>query len=66
LRVADRFSGRFADAPYFGNYERLPETWRLTLGETYGEPSIIVLSFRGAAWKPRGIVRLDVADGQIE
>ncbi len=67
LLVADRFSGRLADAGYFGVYERMRVTWRLTLGEVDGEPSIILLNLRDGAWKIEGIVRLDVAvDGRIE
>lgn len=67
LLVADRFSGRVADAGYFGVYERMRVTWRLTLGEVDGEPSIILLHLRGGAWEIEGIVRLEVgADGKIE
>ena len=67
LLVADRFSGRVADAGYFGVYERMRQTWRLTLGEVDGEPSIVLLNLRDGIWKLEGIVRLDVAaDGRIE
>ena len=67
LLVADRFSGRFADAGYLGVYERMRVTWRLTLGEVDGEPSIILLNHRDGAWAIEGIVRLAVAaDGRIE
>jgi RNA polymerase sigma-70 factor, ECF subfamily len=67
LLVADRFSGRFSDGGYLGVYERMRVTWRLTLGEVDGEPSIILLNLRDAAWEITGIIRLDVgADGQIE
>ncbi|HWF47598.1 MAG TPA: sigma-70 family RNA polymerase sigma factor [Bryobacteraceae bacterium] len=67
LLVADRFAGRLADAGYFGVYERMQVTWRLTLGEVDGEPSIIVLNLRDGGWEQRGIVRLDLAaDGRIE
>ncbi len=67
LLVADRFSGRLADAGYFGVYERMRVTWHLTLGEVDGEPSIILLNLRDEAWEIQGIVRLNVAaDGQIE
>ena len=46
LRVADRFAGPLADAPYFGNYQRWPVPWRLAVGEVDGEPVVIVL-YRG-------------------
>jgi RNA polymerase sigma-70 factor (ECF subfamily) len=67
LLVADRFSGRFSDGGYLGVYERMRVTWRLTLGEVDGEPSIILLNLRDDAWEITGIVRLDVGtDGRIE
>ncbi len=67
LLVADRFSGRLADAGYLGVYERMRVTWRLTLGEVDGESSIILLNLRDDAWEIEGIIRLNVAaDGQIE
>lgn len=67
LLVADRFSGRLADAGYLGVYERMRVTWRLTLGEVDGESSIILLNLRNDAWEIEGIVRLDIAaDGQIQ
>ncbi len=58
--------GRLDESPYLGNYERWREMWRLTVGEVDGELSIIILSLREAAWKPRGIVRLDIVNGQIQ
>jgi RNA polymerase sigma-70 factor, ECF subfamily len=67
LLVADRFSGRVADAGYFGVYERMPQRWRLTLGEVDGEPSVILLNLRNDRWELEGIVRLEVAaNGRIE
>src|SRR5947207_2887343 len=47
LNVIDRFTGKFADAPYFYNYNNWPWTWKLVLGELEGEPVIIILQ-RGA------------------
>ena len=67
LLVADRFAGRVADAGYFGVYERMRQTWRLTLGEVDGEHTIILLNLRDGTWELEGIVRLDItADGRIE
>lgn len=66
LLVADRFSGRLADAGYLGVYERMRVTWRLTLGELNGEPSIVLLNLRNDEWEIAGIVRLDMTeDGRI-
>lgn len=67
LLVADRFSGRFADSGYLGVYERMRQTWRLTLGEVDGEPLIVLLNLRDGAWEIEGIVRLNAGpDGRIE
>jgi RNA polymerase sigma-70 factor, ECF subfamily len=41
LGVADRFAGKFADAPYFINHERWP--WKLAVGEVDGEPVVVIL-----------------------
>jgi RNA polymerase sigma-70 factor, ECF subfamily len=41
LGVADRFVGKFADAPYFFNYKRWP--WKLAVGEVDGEPVVVIL-----------------------
>ncbi len=67
LLVADRFSGRFADAGYLGVYERMRQTWRLTLGEVDGETSVVLLNLRNGAWEIEGIIRLNVGlNGRIE
>ena len=67
LVVADRYSGSFADGGYLGVYSRMTVTWRLTLGEVDGEPSVVLLNLRNGAWGIEGIIRLDIgADGRIE
>ena len=67
LLVADRYSGSFTNGGYLGVYSRMTVTWRLTLGEVDGEPSIILLNIRGGAWEIEGIIRLDIgAHGRIE
>ena len=67
LLVADRFSGRLAEAGYFGVYSRMRVTWRLVLGEVDRELSIVLLNLRESSWEIEGIVRLDLAaDGRIE
>src|SRR3984885_3465163 len=42
LLVADRFAGKLAEAGYFGVYSRMKQTWRLTMGEGGGAPSVIL------------------------
>jgi hypothetical protein len=63
LPVADRYSGSFTA----GVYSRMTVSWRLTLGEVDGEPSIILLNLRNGGWEIEGIIRLDIgADGGSE
>src|SRR5438876_2417007 len=50
LNVLDRFAGKFADAPYFFNYDRWPWHWKLALGEVDGEPVLIGLQGGADTW----------------
>ena len=63
LLVADRYSGRLADSPYFGKYEDQSFPWHLALGEVEGEPIVLVLPAPNA--EPTSAVRLDIAGGRI-
>jgi len=54
LNVAERFAGKFADAPYFFNYEQWPWPWKLALGGVDGEPVVIVLRRGADTWTPHG------------
>jgi RNA polymerase sigma-70 factor, ECF subfamily len=65
LQVADRFIGRLVDSPYFGNYERLPVGWQLTVGEVDGETAVIIQHATIEGWTATAAVRLHVADGRI-
>src|SRR3954451_6908997 len=64
LRVADRFTGTFGDTPYFFNYGRWPEPWRLVVGEVDGEAVIVTHIERDGEWKPEAAIRLEFA-GQL-
>lgn len=69
LLVADRFAGRLADSPYFGNYERWAVAWQMAAGEVDGEFVVIILqrdlhSDMGR-WKPQGVVRLALQEQRI-
>lgn len=66
LNVAERFAGKFADAPYFYNYERWAWPWRLTLGEVDSEPVVITLRRGADTWTPHSAIRFEVNGGQIE
>ena len=65
--MADRYAGLFANGGYLSVYSRMRVTWRLTVGEADGAPSIVLLNLRDGAWEIEGIIRLDfAADGRIE
>jgi RNA polymerase sigma-70 factor, ECF subfamily len=66
LNVAERFAGKFADAPYFFNYDRWPWPWKLAMGEVDGEPVVIILRRGADTWTPHSAIRFDVADQRIE
>jgi len=66
LNVAERFAGKFADAPYFFNYERWPWLWTLALGELDGEPVVIVLRRGADTWTPHSAIRFEVIGQRIE
>jgi RNA polymerase sigma-70 factor (ECF subfamily) len=65
LHVADRFTGTLTDSPYFGNYERTPVPWRLSLGEVDGEPAIVLLHRNADGWTPHALIHLDVTGNRI-
>jgi RNA polymerase sigma-70 factor, ECF subfamily len=52
LTVADRFAGKFGEAPYFFNYDRWPWPWKLAVGELDGEPVVIILQRGADTWTP--------------
>jgi len=66
LNVAERFAGKFSDAPYFFNYERWSVPWKLALGEVDGEPVVIILERGPDTWTAHSAVRLDVVGERIE
>jgi RNA polymerase sigma-70 factor (ECF subfamily) len=58
IQVADRFSGRVADSPYFQRYADMshPLTARAEIVD--GEVVVVIREERGSVWIPRSIVRL--------
>jgi len=66
LNVAERFAGKFADAPYFFNYERWSWPWKLALGEVDGESAVIVLRSGADTWTPHSAIRFEVVGQRIE
>jgi RNA polymerase sigma-70 factor (ECF subfamily) len=66
LNVAERFAGKFSEAPYFFNYERWPVPWKLALGEVDGEPMVIILERGADTWTARAAIRFDMIGQRIE
>jgi RNA polymerase sigma-70 factor (ECF subfamily) len=64
LQVADRFSGRLSDSPYFGQYDRRA-AWRMALGDVDGHAVVVALYGEGDAWGPRSVARLELVDGRV-
>ncbi len=60
LTVADRFAGKFGEAPYFFNYDRWPWPWKLAMGELDGEPVVIILQRGADTWTPHSAIRFDL------
>src|SRR3954447_6376013 len=65
LEVADRFSGRLIDSPYFSRYEGRTIEWRMAIGLVDGEPAVVALNSGASGWTPHSLVRLDVEDGRV-
>ena len=65
LRVADRFTGAFATAPYFSNYRRWPTPWRLAVGNVDGEPAVIIHLWDGSRWTPSSLIHFEVANDRV-
>lgn len=66
LNVIDRFAGKFADAPYFFNYNNWPWAWKLAIGEIEGEPAILILQRGADTWTTYSVIRMNVAGGEVK
>jgi RNA polymerase sigma-70 factor, ECF subfamily len=66
LNVLDRFAGKFAEAPYFFNYDRWPWPWKLALGEVDGEPVLVVLRRGTDTWTSYSVIRMKVVGQEID
>jgi RNA polymerase sigma-70 factor (ECF subfamily) len=65
LRVADRFIGPMARAPYYGVYAQWKTPLRLAVGEVDGVPAIIFHEWDGSRWMPISLLRVEVAHDRI-
>lgn len=66
LRVTDCFDGLLRDSPYFVEYERNQEGWRMELGTIDGEHVLLVLFPHGGQWRVGWPVRVHVAGRVID
>ena len=66
LNVAERFAGRFSEAPYFFNYDCWPWAWKLASGNVDGEPVVLVLRRGADTWIPHSAIRLGIKGGSID
>ena len=65
LRVADRYFGDVASAPYYRNYAKRPAPWRASVGTVDGEAVIVVFQDRDGRWSPVSLVRIQELDGRV-
>lgn len=65
LSVADRFAGKFTDAPYFFNYNKWPWPWKLALGEVDGEPVLVILQRGADTWTSYSAIRMNLEGERI-
>jgi RNA polymerase sigma-70 factor, ECF subfamily len=66
LTVADRYTGRVSDSPYFARYESFAIPWSMVAGEVDGEPVAVVWrNENGNGWAARSVVRLRIVDQRI-
>jgi RNA polymerase sigma-70 factor (ECF subfamily) len=65
LRVADRYFGDVASAPYYGNYAKRPAPWRASIGALDGEAVIVVFQERDGGWRPVSLVRIEERENRV-
>jgi RNA polymerase sigma-70 factor (ECF subfamily) len=65
LTVADCFTGRLADSPYFVEYERPIVAWRMALGDADGETVIVILREDPQGAVPFSAIRVGISGGRI-
>ena len=65
LRVADRYLGDVAGAPYFSNYAKRPIPWRASIGLLDREAVIVVFQEKQGSWRPASLVRIEERQNSV-
>ena len=65
LRVADRYFGDVASAPYYSNYAKRQTPWRASIGAVHGEAVIVVFQPRDGVWNPASVVRIEERENRV-
>ena len=65
LRVADCFTGRLSDSPYFIEYERRSIPWLMALGVVDGEEVVIIMRDDPKGISPFSVIRMGILHGRI-
>ena len=58
IQVADRYSGRVGESPYFQRYAEMPHPLRASAEVVAGQVVVVIRQEREGGWVPRSIVRL--------
>jgi RNA polymerase sigma-70 factor (ECF subfamily) len=59
VRVADRYLGALADAPYFSQYRQRSYPWRAAMGVVDGAQVVVITRLQDASWTPQAIARVE-------
>ena len=65
VRVADRYLGALADAPYFSQYRQRAYPWRAEIADVDGAPAVVIMRLQGASWTPQAIARIEFAGDRV-
>src|SRR5262245_34880482 len=65
VRVADRYFGTLANAPYFSQYRQRSYPWRAEIGAVDGAPAVVIMRLEGALWTPQSIARIEFVGGRV-
>lgn len=65
VRVADRYLGALADAPYFSRYRQRSYPWRAEVGSVDSAPVVVIMRLEGASWMPHAVARIEFVGARV-